>query len=662
MKIAVVENEEKDIQVYKEYISKYQESTKERIEAVFFQNGIDAITDYPKELDAIFMDIDMPMIDGLETSKKIREKDSDVIIIFVTNLSQFAIQGYKVQALDFLLKPIEYMDFKFEIDKIKRNTNRKGNDFIWVSTKGTTIRLSFKNIISIEIFHHDLIIKTNLKDNPEFKFRGSLQAISEKLDNSMFARINNYSIVNLSYVKEIRKEDVILQDGTSVLFSRNRKKDFIDAFTSFMNGDIAIMISKILFANFYNLYLEFFIAQFIFMFNGQRRKYYWWRLLIAAVAGCGFYFLPTLNFLDFNWSYSIVFLSILIVGFFLYKKPSMIFVCTITGYALQHLTWNTMELFFELAYPNEDVLSRAGAIAYYLSFLFVFYFSTFLIIWKRKVFIDFDIISPSTIIATLVVLVVSLILSEKVKKWDYILRLYSIVSSLLAILVVSGAFKLSDNQKKQIELEQNNRMLQSLIEEKANQQKLAKETIDIINMKAHDMKNQISVLKNLNQAEQSSYIDEMSKSIDIYNDIAKTGNDVLDIVLTQKSLLCTSKHIKFTYICDGVPFQKMDPMDATALFANLLDNAVEAVEKEDEENRIIKLNANIKGNFICIHMENYCSKDIKFVNGVPQTGKEDKSKHGFGTKSIMYIAQKYNGNVTFSYKENIFSVNILMPV
>ena len=340
----------------------------------------------------------------------------------------------------------------------------------------------------------------------------------------------------------------------------------------------------------------------------------------------------------------------------------MIFVCTITGYALQHLTWNTMELFFELAYPNEDVLSRAGAIAYYLSFVFVFYFITFLIIWKRKVFIDFDIISPSTMIATLVVLVVSLILSEKVRNWDYILRLYSIVSSLLAILVVSGAFKLSDNQKKQIELEQNNRMLQSMIEEKANQQKLAKETIDIINMKAHDMKNQISVLKNLNQAEQSSYIDEMSKSIDIYNDIAKTGNDVLDIVLTQKSLLCTSKHIKFTYICDGVPFQKMDPMDATALFANLLDNAVEAVEKEDEENRIIKLNANIKGNFICIHMENYCSKDIKFVNGVPQTGKADKSKHGFGTKSIMYIAQKYNGNVTFSYKENIFSANVLIPV
>ena len=422
------------------------------------------------------------------------------------------------------------------------------------------------------------------------------------------------------------------------------------------------MIGKILFAHFYNLYLEFLIAQFIFMFNGQRRKYYWWRLLIAAVAGCGFYFLPTLNFLDFNWSYSVVFLSILIVGFFLYKKPSMIFVCTVTGYALQHLTWNTMELFFELAYPNEDVLSRAGAIAYYLSFLFVFYFTTFLIIWKRKVFIDFDIISPSTMIATLVVLVLSLILSEKVKNWDYILRLYSIVSSLLAILVVSGAFKLSDNQKKQIELEQNNRMLQSMIEEKANQQKLAKETIDIINMKAHDMKNQISVLKNLNQAEQSSYIDEMSKSIDIYNDIAKTGNEVLDIVLTQKSLLCTSKHIKFTYICDGVPFQKMDPMDATALFANLLDNAVEAVEKEDEENRIVKLNANIKGNFICIHMENYCSKDIKFVNGVPQTSKEDKSKHGFGTKSIMYIAQKYNGNVTFSYKENIFSVNILMPV
>lgn len=95
MKIAVVENEEKDIQVYKEYISKYQESTKERIEAVFFQNGIDAITDYPKELDAIFMDIDMPMIDGLETSKKIREKDSDVIIILLLIYLNLLFKGIK---------------------------------------------------------------------------------------------------------------------------------------------------------------------------------------------------------------------------------------------------------------------------------------------------------------------------------------------------------------------------------------------------------------------------------------------------------------------------------------------------------------------------------------------------------------------------------------
>lgn len=424
------------------------------------------------------------------------------------------------------------------------------------------------------------------------------------------------------------------------------------------------MISKILFFHFYNLYIEFFLAQFIFLFNSKRRSYFWIRFAIGFVAGVGFNWMDAINWLNFNWSYTIVFLATVIIGFFLYDCPKPTYlVCCIMGYALQHVAWNVMELFFETVYPNEDLLSRAGAIAYYLAFFIVFYSIALLIIWKKKVFVNFNVVGPYTIIASVVIIIISVILSEKVESWNYILRLYTILSSLLAILVVSGAFNLSKNQQRQIELEKNNQMLQNLIYEKSEQQKMAKETIDVINLKAHDMKNQIAVLKDMTKNEQNSYIDSIQETIDIYNDIAKTGNEVLDIVLTQKSLLCTSKHIKFTYICDGTPFLKFESMDIIALFANILDNAIEAVSKEEESNRIIKFNASIKGSFVCVHSENYCGTPTKFDDeGLPITTKEDKLNHGMGVKSISYLANKYKGNATFSWRENIFSTNVLIPL
>lgn len=240
MKIAIVENEEKDRSVYREFIAKYQDESKERIDAIFFSNGVDIVTDYPDRLDAVFMDVDMPMMNGLETSIKIREKDDDVIIIFVTNLSEYAIQGYKVHALDFLLKPIQYNDFKFEIEKVKRNSKIKEIDSLWIVEKGNTIRIPFKFISSIEILHHDVIIHTvDDKGNKfEHRFRGSLQAIEEKIDKSSFYRINNYSLINLAYVKQVRKDDVVLSDNQAYPFSRNRKKGFMDVFTFYMNGDM----------------------------------------------------------------------------------------------------------------------------------------------------------------------------------------------------------------------------------------------------------------------------------------------------------------------------------------------------------------------------------------------------------------------------------------
>lgn len=237
MQIAIVENEDKDIQTYKDFLIHYQNDEKEKIDFTIFRSGVDILSDYneqKKGFDAIFMDIDMPFINGLTTSEKIREKDKDVILIFVTNLAHYAIQGYKVQAMDFLLKPLQYNDFKLELQKIKRNTKSNEKNSLWIPQKGATIKVLFKDIIYIDIFRHDIVLHT--EDN-EYKFRGTLSSVENDLNQGTFQRVNNYTIVNLAYVSKIKKESIELQDGSSIPFSRNRKKPFMDAFTMFLNGD-----------------------------------------------------------------------------------------------------------------------------------------------------------------------------------------------------------------------------------------------------------------------------------------------------------------------------------------------------------------------------------------------------------------------------------------
>lgn len=132
--------------------------------------------------------------------------------------------------------------------------------------------------------------------------------------------------------------------------------------------------------------------------------------------------------------------------------------------------------------------------------------------------------------------------------------------------------------------------------------------------------------------------------------------------MNQKSLICNSKRIKFTYICDADSLEIFTPENMTSLFGNLIDNAIEATSLESEDNRFIKLTAMNRKNFLCIHIENYCSVKLKFKDGLPLTTKENTNEHGFGTRSVRYIINKYNGQLKMTYNNNIFSVNILIPI
>ena len=196
--------------------------------------------------------------------------------------------------------------------------------------------------------------------------------------------------------------------------------------------------------------------------------------------------------------------------------------------------------------------------------------------------------------------------------------------------------------------------LQNILEMQYKNYQLSQESIEIVNQKYHDLKHQITLLKaEANSEKSTQYLEQMEKEIKSYEAQNKTGNKVLDAVLTSKSLYCQNKGIVFTCVADGTLLNFMAEMDISALFGNILDNAIEGAEKiPEKEKRLIHLSVAEQKSFLRIRVENYCEEKIVFKNGIPQTTKKDKRFHGFGMKSIQSTVKKYGGSVTAGVRDN----------
>lgn len=206
--------------------------------------------------------------------------------------------------------------------------------------------------------------------------------------------------------------------------------------------------------------------------------------------------------------------------------------------------------------------------------------------------------------------------------------------------------------------------LQRILDMQYKNYQLSKESIEIINQKYHDLKHQITILKaEVNSEKSTQYLEKMESEIQSYEAQNKTGNKVLDAVLTSKSLHCQNKGISMTCVADGTLLNFMSEMDISALFGNLLDNAIESVEKlEDREKRLIHLSVAQQKSFLRIRVENYCEEAITFKDGMPVTTKKDMRFHGYGMKSIQSIVRKYSGSVIAGVKDKWFEVRILISL
>ncbi len=202
-----------------------------------------------------------------------------------------------------------------------------------------------------------------------------------------------------------------------------------------------------------------------------------------------------------------------------------------------------------------------------------------------------------------------------------------------------------------------------LWEKKKEQYELSKETIDHINHKCHDLKHQITVLRTMGANEQrDQFLQQIEDSVMIYDATVQTGNEILDVLLTEKSLICEREGITWTCVADGRQLSFLDPIDLYTLFGNALDNAIENVRKLPQvERRVISLTVFEKPGLSVIQLENYYDGELRFQDGLPVTSKADREDHGFGMRSIRSLAEKYGGSISIDGENSIFLLSITLP-
>ncbi|MBQ9265495.1 MAG: response regulator transcription factor [Bacilli bacterium] len=230
--IAVVEDEKVEQDRVKDLFKKIELRINEKFNISYFNNGNEFLFNFEAtKFDLILMDIDLNSDkNGLEVSHEVRKSDNDVIIVFMTNLAQYAIDGYKVNAFDYIIKPILELDFITRIENAISHIKSKKRTKILVSVSGKKVVLELKNIYYVEVLNHNLFYHTNIG---VLETRGSLKALAEELKNDGFSLCNTCYLVNLRHVEHISGY-IVKVKGDELLISHPKKKSFVNDFTNYL--------------------------------------------------------------------------------------------------------------------------------------------------------------------------------------------------------------------------------------------------------------------------------------------------------------------------------------------------------------------------------------------------------------------------------------------
>lgn len=232
--IAIVEDEAPFRQQLTEYLAQYQEENGLEFKISEFCDGAEILENYQNVYDVILLDIEMPKVNGMDAAKQIRGKDDNVVLMFITNMAGYAIHGYEVGALDFVMKPITYYTFSMKLTRALKRAKQQEQKSLLLPLSDGVKKLGLNEIYFVEGQSRMLYYHTA---DGDYVVKGTMQSAENSLAEFPFAKCNHWYLVNLMHVKEVRKNMVVV-GPFELEISRRNKTTFLKALTEYMGGSM----------------------------------------------------------------------------------------------------------------------------------------------------------------------------------------------------------------------------------------------------------------------------------------------------------------------------------------------------------------------------------------------------------------------------------------
>ena len=414
-----------------------------------------------------------------------------------------------------------------------------------------------------------------------------------------------------------------------------------------------------------SLFLQLIIAELMFSGSMHRRARFGLRAwtsgtVLTLCSSLVFYF----GYVSEVWLISnlavyvaMFFMSLGFLAICFEEKFDVLLLCGASGYMTQHIASQFCQAFLT---PSADALNASlGALALFEASNLPFFIAVYLVIWfifarNSRSLEDAGSARHSLFNLSAATLAVVLVLSavrDAYASESFALMVITRIFSVFLCLTLLYMRRMIIERR---ETENENELLREIGELREKQYAESRENIELINIKAHDMRHQLRKL-------QGADAKEIREIINIYDSAVKTSNETLDTLFTEKSIFCERHGITLSCMIDGDCLSFMTVGDICSIFGNALENAIEAVMELPREERMISFRVRERMGMVAANIDNNYAGTIELVDGLPKSTKGDDHNHGFGVKSIRRTAEKYGGEATVTV-DDMFHLSILIPI